>query len=208
MDNTSRSVVTLSMGKLVLKFTVILFVSLTSGWFLPQPLPNKILLFSTSLSLFFYLNFKTSASKIIFLLCFFVLAYIQISSTNITNTYNFTDHQKYVHQNRLNQYPPSLARIGNIVENHLDSPVIYQIRQNFFNSLDFVNYFKNLFLPILFIPFLIGLYKFLKHPDNLTTATFTLSLLLLSIIGPHGSYGPIIMFPFVTIIISHYLYEK
>lgn len=196
------------MGKLVLKLVAILLVSLTSGWLLQQPLINKIVISFVTASLFFYLNFKTLISKIIFLICFIILAYIQISSTNITNTYDFTDHQKYVNQNRLDQYPPSLVRIGNIIENRLDSPIIYRIRQNFFDSLDLVNYFNNLFLSILFIPFLFGLYKFLKHPDLLITATALISVFLLSIIGPHGSYGPIIMFPFIAIIISYYSCEK
>jgi hypothetical protein len=193
---------------LILKFILITFVILTSPWFIPQPLTNKIFLLLTTLSLFFFFNFKTSTQKIIFLICFFVLVYIQVSSTDIANTYNFTDHQKYIYQNRLNQYPPSLARLGNILENRLDSPIIYRLRQNFFDSLDLVNYFKNLFLPTLFIPFVIGFNKFLKRPNKFIATTAVISILLLTITGPNGSYGPLLMFPFITIIISRYSLEK
>lgn len=193
---------------LIPKFTLLAFVFLTSPWFLQQSILNKIVISFVTVSLFFYLNFKTSISKIIFLGCFIFLTYLQISSTNISNTYNFNDHQKYIHQHQLNQYPPTLARAGNIIENRLDSPIIYRLRQNLFDSLDFVNYFKNLFLPILFFPFFIGLYKFLKHPDPLFKYTTLIAISLLSTIGTHGSYGPIIMFPLVAIIISYYSCEK
>jgi len=191
-----------------LKLVAILLISPTSGLFLQQPLLNKMLLFFTTLSLFFHLNFKTPVYKYIFLICFISLTYIQISSTNIQNTYSFNDHQKYINQNRLDQYPPSLARVGNIIENRLDSPIVYRLRQNLFDSFDFVNYFKNFFLPIFFIPFLIGLYKLLKNPNKLVISTTLISIFILSIVGSHGSYGPIIIFPFITIIISYFSCEK
>jgi len=191
-----------------LKLVAIFLISLASDLFLQQPILNKTLIMFIILSLFFYINFKTPVHKYIFLICFIALTYVQISSTNIKNTYSFNDHQKYINQNRLDQYPPSLARIGNIIENHLDSPVIYRLRQNLFDCLDFVNYFKNFFLPIFFIPFIIGLFKLLKHPNKLVISTTIISIFILSIIGSHGSYGPIIMFPFITIIISHFSCEK
>jgi len=192
----------------VLQFIAIIFISLTSDWFLHQPILNKVVISCATLSLFFYLKFKALIFKIIFLLSFFVLVFVQISSTNISNTYLLTDHQKYINQNRLNQYPASLARIGNIIENRLDTPIIYQLRQNFFDSLDVVNYFKNFFPSIFFIPLLIGLCKYLKTPNFLFSISIIFSLIILSLIGTHGSFGPIIIFPFILMFISHYSCEK
>jgi len=193
---------------LIPKIIVILLVSATSPWFLPQPILYKAIILITTLTLLLYVNFKKSIIKVIFFVFYIALIFAQVFSTDIKNTYNFSDHRKYLHQNRLDQYPPSLARVGNIIENHLDSPIIYQTQQNFFESLDLVNYFKN-FFPIVYIfPFIFGLYKFLKHPNGLLTITTIFSVLLLSVVGIHGSYGPIIIFPIIAIIISHYPFEK
>lgn len=166
-------------------------------------LPFPISLFS--LIIFLYLN--KYLNKYIVIFGYILLFIFQIYSTRIQSNLEFSGYQNFLHQQNLDSYPPSLFRIGNIVENKIESPLFYRFRQNIFNCFDFVNYFKNYFITILFIPFIFGLIKLIKSSNKTFLNLLIISIVLLAFIGTDGKYGPLLLLPFIVNIISFYSCE-
>ncbi|MFZ2153373.1 MAG: hypothetical protein WAV41_05000 [Microgenomates group bacterium] len=178
-------------------YIIVLFLlsTLFSPWIFQLPWYIALLIIIFSLLLF---NLK---EKYIVLFFYFLLLFFQIRTTRISSVYQFSGFDFYLHQQQLDSYPPRLARLANIVENKFETPLVYRLRQNLFNSLDFSIFFKNYFLTILFIPFIIGLIHFVKCPKRLPITLFILSILTLTFIGTNGQYGPITILPFLIYLI-------
>jgi hypothetical protein len=182
-------------------FSFVLFgISL---FFLPLPLTITALI--TLLSILLYFG---KPVKYLTIIVFLALCIFQISTTRIRSVFEFSGYDQYLHQQQLNAYPPTLYRIANIIENKVETDQTYRFRQNFFNCFDLVNYFKNYFLTILFIPLVFGLIKSINHPHKLFIILYSISVLLLTFIGTEGKYGPVILLPFIINIISFYSLEK
>lgn len=167
-------------------------------------LPFYISLFS--IIIFLYLNNKIT--KYVPILGYGILLLFQISTTRIATNFEFSGYQNFTHQQQLDSYSPSLFRIGNIIENKIASPQLYRFQQNLYNTLDFVSYFKNYYLSLLFIPFVIGLIKLINNSNNLFIKLLFTSIVLLTFISPDGKYGPVLLLPFIANIISFYSCEK
>ena len=194
-----------------LKFSSFLLILATflSPWFSKIPLYPAILIILFAVAMYVYVKYPRFKIKPFFILLIYLLIFIkQISTTNISAVYETSGYEKYLHQQYLDSYPPKLYRIANIIENRLDSLLIFKLKQNFYNSLDLIDYFINYFLTFLFIPFLIGLIKYLQKPIQLFTILFFTSISLLTLFGTKGTYGPIILLPFIILLIFHYSLEK
>jgi hypothetical protein len=193
----------------IISIVLFLFATVFSPWF------NRLSLLATVLVIIFtivlFLSKKFSKYKLFLPLVpisYLLLLIFQISTTRIITPYEFSGNDQFIHQQQLDSYPPYLYRLANIVENKLDSPIVVRLRQNIFDSLDFIDYFKNYFYVYLFIPFIFGLVKLISHPDNLFTIPFFVSVVILTFIGSKGLYGPIIMLPFIINLICFYPFEK
>ncbi len=150
---------------------------------------------------------KPKLSKF-YISAYLLLAMSQISSTRLYSVYQSSGYDKYLLETRLNSYPPRIHRLGNIVENYLDSSTINQVQKNLFDSLDFIDYFKNFYPTYLFIAFFIGLINAIKKPNPVFLNPLFGAILLLAIISPKGLSGPFILIPFINILISHYSIES
>ena len=167
-------------------------------------LPFYITVFS--FILFLYLNNKIA--KYIPIIGYLILLFFQISTTRVATNFEFSGYQNFIHQQQLDSYPPQFFRIGNIVETKISSPQITRFLQNLFDCFDLVSYFKNYFLTILFIPFVIGVIKLINNPHKLFINLFLVSIILLTFISPEGKFGPVLLLPFIVNIISFYSCEK
>jgi len=160
------------------------------------------------LSIIFFLYLNNRIEKYIPIVGYILLFIFQITSTRVATNFEFSGYQNFVHQQQLDSYPPSLFRIGNVIENKIASTQLSRFQQNLFNSLDFVNYFKNYYLSLLFIPFVLGVIKLIKKQNQLFTKLLFTSIVLLTVISPDGKYGPVLLLPFIANIISFYSCEK
>lgn len=86
--------------------------------------------------------------------------------------------------------------------------VFDKIINNFIESVDFKTYFPDYF-SFVFLPFFfIGLFSFVKDKLNVKDDTmqisyaFLSSILILSLLGVHGKYGPFTFFPFIVLFIN------
>jgi hypothetical protein len=137
------------------------------------------------------------------LLVFLPMMIFQIHTTNIKQAYSFTPAQIDQQIQRMNEYPPSLARLGYILEAKKEVQLFDRLLNNFFTVIDFKEYFPSR-IPYIFSPFLlIGLYVFIDMREKQKILFFELvgSILLLTLIGPHAKYGPFILYPFFTYLI-------
>jgi len=165
-------------------------------------------LYLTTFSLIIFLYLNNKIDKYIPIIGYILLFIFQISTTRIATNFEFSGYQNFVHQQQLDSYPPAFYRVGNVIENKIATPLIYRFQQNFFNTLDFVKYFTNYFITILFIPFIIGTIKLVKSPNKLFIKLLFISVILLTFISPDGKFGPVLLLPFIANIISFYSCEK
>lgn len=98
----------------------------------------------------------------------------------------------------MNVYPPTLARLGYILEAKREVQLLRKLESNFFTVIDFKEYFPSR-LPFISSPFLfIGLYFFVKEREKWKKYfyAFLVSIVILTVLGPHAKYGPILLYPF------------
>lgn len=133
----------------------------------------------------------------IFLVCF------QVFTTNIKEAYTYTPYQIDLQIQRMNNYPPSLARAGYILEVKKEIQTIDALAKNFFFVVDFKEYFPNR-LPYVLSPFFfVGLYLFVREREKrkMLFYGFLTSLAILTLIGPHAKYGPVVLMPYLVFFI-------
>ena len=141
--------------------------------------------------------------KIIFLLAYAVLLVLQIKTTNIPQAYEFSAKEIDQQQYRLNSYPPSLARLGHILEAKREAQLVRKLEQNFFTVIDPREYFPSR-MPFIASPFvLIGLFIFINERKKREAMfySFVFSLVFLTFIGPHAKNGPVLIYPYFLLFI-------
>jgi hypothetical protein len=141
--------------------------------------------------------------KISFLIIYVLLVVFQIKTTNIQQAYSFTPHQIDQQIQRMNLYPPSLARIGYILEVKREVQLLNKVVENLFFVVDPSEYFPNR-LPYILSPFLfVGLYLFVleRKKRRLFFVSFLVTIVILTILGPHAKYGPVLMIPYSIFLI-------
>lgn len=182
---------------------ILLIVSiLFCHWFDSKPIWLIALVVFSTFSLFIFSHFP-KFNKIFLLVLFIFLGIVQIKSTRFQTMFEYSGYENWYHQQLQNSYPSKLYRLGNIIENKLESPVFYRLKQNLFLSLDFADYFKNFFPAILFIPFILGLINYLRRPNRFLNYLLMGFLFLFFLVGPRGVYGPICLIPWIIFFISH-----
>lgn len=134
--------------------------------------------------------------KQIFILLFLFISLFQISTTNIKQAYTLTPAQIDQQIQRMNMYPPSVAKLGYILETKKEVQIANKIIENFFAVVDFNEYFPNRIPDIASFLIFFGLYIFIKNRNKLhyMYISFLFSILLLTIIGPFAKYGPVLMY--------------
>ena len=127
-----------------------------------------------------------------------LLVLFQIKTTNVKTAYSFTPAEIDWQIQRMNMFPPALARLGYIMEVKREVQILEKLQNNFFTVVDFKEYFPNR-LPYILSPFVLtGLYFFVseRHKWRLVYYSLFSSIIILTIIGPNAKYGPVLMFPY------------
>jgi len=154
------------------------FIFLVISFYKPKPIINLILTF-----------------------LFVVLSFVQIKTVNIRETYKFTPSEIDLQIQRMNSYPPRLAKLGYILEYKKEAQLVGKLQKNFFDSLDINLYFLNYFSFLTFPFFIYGIYLFFQNRNKLQKLLLAYCLLLLTFLGIHGQLGPFIIFPFIGLFI-------
>jgi len=143
-------------------------------------------------------------SQKIFLLLYLFLVVFQISTTNIREAYTYTPHQIDLQIQRMNKYPPSLAKVGYIMEVKNEIQLLEKLERNFFFAIDFTEYFPARLPYVLFPLFLVGFYLFVKDRNDRKALfySFLASILLLTLIGQHAKHGPVLIMPYLIFFIA------
>lgn len=139
----------------------------------------------------------------VFLVIFILLVIFQIKTTNIPQAYSFTPAETDQQIQRMNIYPPTLARLGYILESKKEIQIIRKLENNFFTVFDPMEYFPNR-LPYIIAPFIfIGLYFFILERKQRKPLfySFLFSVILLTFLGSHAKYGPVLLYPFFALFI-------
>jgi len=147
--------------------------------------------------------------KITLLFVFLIIVIFQIKTTNIKTAYQFTPFQIDQQIQRMNLYPPRLAKFGYLMEVKKQIQIIRTIIYNFFNVVSFTEYFPKR-VPYVLSPFIfVGLYYFIKKRKkwNYIFWSFIASILVLTVVGPYAKYGPFLMYPFFIFFIYICLQE-
>lgn len=130
---------------------------------------------------------------------FVLLVIFQIRTTNFLYSYELLPVEKDLQIKRMNLYPRSLAKLGYILEVKHELRLFEKFQNNFFSAIDLNQYFPNYF-PVLLLPFFIrGLYLLVKNKKMIFLIPFGVAILLLSLVGVNGRFGPFIVFPFIVI---------
>lgn len=143
-------------------------------------------------------SMKVKLPEIIFFVIYLLLVLFQIKTTNIRTAYSLTPHEVDLQIRRMNMFPPSLARLGYIMETKKEVQVLERLQSNFFTTIDFREYFPSRLPFILSLFLFIGLYYFVKERGKRKKFfyAFVLSIVILTILGPHAKYGPVLIMPF------------
>lgn len=151
---------------------------------------------------------KKYFKNLLFLAAISSLLIFQIVSTNIKQAYTYTPHEINLQIQRMNSFPPSLARLGYILNVKKEVQIFEKIINNFFFTVDFKEYFPRYFPSILFPFFILGFYIFAdeRNKHKLVFYSFLISIIVLSLIGPFAKFGPILLiFYFIYFIILGFL---
>lgn len=133
------------------------------------------------------------------IIVYVLLLLVQIKTTNITTAYTHTPAEAARQIQRMNYYSFNFARLGYILETKKEIQILRKAENNFFIALDFAEYFPK-FIPYLLSPFFfLGLYLFIKNrgEHKLYFNGFLFSIFVMTVIGPHDKYGPILLLPFL-----------
>ncbi len=141
--------------------------------------------------------------KMLFLIGFVTLVWFQARTTNIREAYNFTPHQIDQQIKRMNMYPPSLARVGYLMEVKKEGKLLGGLANNFFTVVDLKEYFPER-LPYVTAPFfLVGLYGFIEQRKRwrLVFTGFIAAIVILTVLGSHAKYGPVLIMAFLILFV-------
>ena len=116
----------------------------------------------------------------------------------------FSPHQSLFFQSEVNRieirqrmhdYPPSLYRLANILEQRPESLLFYRLQNNFFNILDINS------IPYILIPCIIIVIFYQIKVKNLMYFVIPvfIPLLTLTILGPDQPRGNFCLYPFLII---------
>ena len=139
--------------------------------------------------------------NLVLIILFTIIAIIQIKSVNLKEVYRFSASELDLQIQRMNIYPPKLARFGYILERKKEIQVIKRVEKNFFDAVDVNLYFPNYFNFLTFPLFLYGGFLFIEKKNRLQIGFINFSFLLITILGIHGKYGPFVLFPFIDLFI-------
>lgn len=200
--------------KIFLKKTIILFkylflflvafFYLLGTWYKKIFSENKLLagiFIGTCVFLLLIYSKRKNTFKIFFVLFFILLALFQIKTTNYKYEYILTPAEIDLQIQRMNQYPPKLAKLGYLLEFKRETMLLNKWQNNLFSIFDFNLYFGNYF-PYLLIPLCFyGVFVFIKNGHKFLLHLLILSLIILSFTGKNGKYGPFLIFPFILLFI-------
>jgi len=148
---------------------------------------------------------KNSISRYALTISFLILLIIQIQSVNIKNTYSFTPSEIDKHSQRMNYYPPRLARLGYILESKKEIRLAEKFIENFIEVTDVNTYFPTYFSRFAIPFFLVGFYSYFKKAtkkldrnSKMFISLFIFSTLIQSFVGTRGQAGPIITLSFIA----------
>lgn len=197
---------------------VILVYLAASGWIRELLFENSIiagvLLINTIVVTLYYFQPSKFPTKFL-ILSYCLLVIFQFKTTNIDDTYTFTPSQVDMQITRMNHYPPSLAKLGYILENKREVKILEKVKENFIEVVDIKQYFPNYFSYLSLPLFLYGVFLFVKkstsakNKDRQKTLNILLifSVFALSIVGVRGKYGPFLIFHFILFFIYHGLFD-
>jgi hypothetical protein len=157
-------------------------------------------LLTSFIAIFAHIQKKQFASYLL-VFVFVYLSYLQLNTVNIANVYSFSNAERDLQITRMNEYPSQFAKLGYIWETKKETLIFRVIEDNFFYVVDFNTYFGN-YIFLLGLPlFLIGLYAYVSMSKISINIILFTSIVLLSIIGINGKYGPFIIFPSIIMFI-------
>ena len=132
-----------------------------------------------------------------------ILSFIKKKFTKviiISKVYNSTPAEIDLQTTRMNYYEPKFARLGYYLEKQPITILFYKIEQNFFDTVDLNLYFPN-YLNLISLPFLlIGLCNLFQSKKTYKYLLL-FSILILTLIGVNGKFGPFLIFPFLGLAI-------
>lgn len=134
---------------------------------------------------------------------------VQVKTVNLKNTYSFTPSEIDQQIQRMNYYPPKLARLGYILEKKREVRLIEKYVENFIEVVDFNTYFPNYF-PLITLPlFLFGIYKYFsrKFTDTTYALILSFSVFMQSFFGTRGKIGPILVLSFIAFFVLYGINE-
>ena len=121
-----------------------------------------LLIFFTFALLTVYFYRPKAYVNLFIIVLFAIITLIQIKSVNLKEVYRFNASEQDLQIQRMNLYPPRLAKLGYILERKKETQIIKRIEKNFFDTIDFNSYFPNYFSYFVFPFFLYGIYLFIK----------------------------------------------
>jgi len=134
-----------------------------------------LFLFYTALMILSFIKKKFTKVIIVF---WVLLSFFQFESVKISKVYNSTPAEIDLQTTRMN----------------------YKIEQNFFDTVDLNLYFPN-YLNLISLPFLlIGLCNLFQSKKTYKYLLL-FSILILTLIGVNGKFGPFLIFPFLGLAI-------
>lgn len=159
-----------------------------------------ILLFCSVFLLCSYFK-KKRIFYLLFFLSFFILVVFQFKTTNLQEGYKLLPVEVDLQIKRMNQFPPGLAKLGYFLEYKKETLIFNKFLNNFFEILDFRLYFGNYFTFFSIPFFFAGIFYFFRSLKKLLMLAFISSLVLLSILGKNGLFGPFLFFPYFVLFI-------
>jgi len=190
--------------KLVEIVSAVLLFCFSGSW-VKNIFANNPIVFFVILLFYILLVFqnvlKKNFIKQLLVFLFIVLTVFQLTSTNVKNIYSINPTEKDLRITRMNYYPPTQFKLGYYLENKREVVFLEKIEANFFDTIDFNQYFPSYFYIFLVPFFFLGTYFFFKDKQKLSGWLFLTSILILTILGIHGNLGPVLIIPFFIFII-------
>lgn len=186
---------------ILLAFVILYFFT---GWYSQLLTDYKLLAFTIyflNLALVWQFVNKGRRFKLAFITLFIVLALMQIKTTRISNEYKTTPFEKDLQITRMNYYPPKQARVGYILESKKETQYIYTVQNHFFDAINLLNYFPEKFSYLTLPFFFVGLYLFVDSSKRLLQYSLLSSVVILSVIGTSGLFGPFVIYPFISLFV-------
>jgi len=133
--------------------------------------------------------------KLFFSILAIVLSVIQLINSN-SRPFLYQSEIALVEQKqRMNEYPPRFYRVAHILEERVESRVLYKLQKNFFTALD-IREVPFILVPLIFI----GFFQLIqKKESKLLLFTLVVPLIVLTYLGPDQRIGNYCIYPFVIL---------